>query len=162
MTNYEGFKPIFERIVKEGGLESYIANRVSGRKEYPSLENRFGSEVPAQILWEFAESYPEIYETARKMLINLEADSERAQDGEYGWGLSYLLAGHDADSKKIALDLLLTKGRPVLPEPYFAEETEMGLLCLVNNYNSIEFPEEKIEQAVRLFSWYIENPSESF
>ena len=161
MSNYEFFRPAIEEIVKSGYLESYMTERLSGDTSFPHLDERCG-EISVQILWYFAKKYPQIYETARKMLKNLETDNTKAQHREYGWGLSFLLAGHDAGSKEIALDLLLAKGRPMSQEPYFAEETERGLIRLVRDYKSIEFPREKTEKAVKLFSWYIENPLEGF
>jgi len=153
---YEDFRPRFKQIMADGGLEQYIADRVAGRNTTPHLDEDFGVEVRQDLLWYFASDYPEIYHTAQEMLKELGANQEKAQDPEYGFGLAYLLIkSEDANASRIALDLLLEKGRPRVLTPYFSDRTEEGLLVLT--LRSGLFQEYKKIEAMRLFSGYLES-----
>src|SRR3989344_2824942 len=166
MEVYESFRPRLEAMIQDGSIGKYIEGRVSGRTNDPPIITRWNQETPEDILLYFAgksgsESgnryYPgELFGAARSLLRGLGEDPKKAQDGEFGWGLTFFLGiGEDKESNPIAAELLLRKGCPFVPVPYFSEKTEHGLLRL-----AIPFPvnDSNSDQVHRLLLAYIQNP----
>ena len=164
---YEYFRPQLEEMIRTDALKRYVKERINCTNVNPPISTRFCDEVPEQLLLYFAgtdlnntgQSYPnEIFGAARNLLEELETSPESAKDSNYVGGLAFLLEkGMDEPSNKIALDLLLKKGRPKVDVPYFGEEGEAKLINLFVSTYSQPLDGDRKTRAKELFSGYVTN-----
>ncbi|RJQ18238.1 hypothetical protein C4573_00770 [Candidatus Woesearchaeota archaeon] len=181
MQHHEHFRPVLEKHIHDGTLETYMEERLSGKTENPPLAHRFGDETPEQIFLYFTgfivtapgkTYYPQqIFATARNLLKQLEEDSEKAKAQDYGSGLAMLLqwtrneeqpsilAAERTDTCRLALDLLLKKGMPNVSEAYFAEDVERSLINLFGfTYYQGILPQDRIKTVSDMLSQYVRIP----
>ena len=184
VTKFEAFRPKLEELIKEGKLAGYMRERLLVNTSdfskapfpltntTPPLDFEYkegGYEEPTVIFEHLSGRRPlskegkmgvyrkEIDGAARTLLRQLKEDSEIARNGAYVNRLAfYLQPGIDHESNEISLDLLLTKGRPIVKEPYFHEDGELAILYLfMHSYDANVFPEEKKNVTLELLSSYI-------
>lgn len=164
VLNPESFRPRLEEMIHDGTLVDFMRERFLT----PPLNISDRDEMAGDIFGYFTgrgydpvKTYKEeIDGAARTLLQELNDDEELAKTGYYVNGLAFFpLRGRDLKDPKfneVALDLLLTKGRPVVNEPYFDHEGERSLFHLfMNSYDDDKFPEDKREDTLRLLSGYI-------